>query len=289
MSTQDESGITFEISNSQKSFRLLELPPTLLGLITSKQLPKYDLLSMSNSSNPADMLESLTLKSTVPNSIEDSTQNPPSVVLCTDNQTYQVRQVQSSNSVFVLKASETVSDADAIPSPSISAIAKCTATLELIPATPSAAHFLRTSIPIYRGAESSSQNAVASGISSNTSRTALLEKAPFSSGEYDRKCKELCIFEESSQVWLPPSSVLISVWKSMLSAASLKSFNLAESFSVSALEGIIEEDGHSVAVLKAIVERLGSDHENDLMDGCKSIRLLHREIRSSQAYRCRLK
>lgn len=41
MSTQDDSGISFEISNEQQNFRLLELPPSLLALIISKDPPKY--------------------------------------------------------------------------------------------------------------------------------------------------------------------------------------------------------------------------------------------------------
>lgn len=41
MSTQDDSGISFEISNEQQNFRLLELPPSLLALIVSKDSPKY--------------------------------------------------------------------------------------------------------------------------------------------------------------------------------------------------------------------------------------------------------
>ena len=41
MSTQDDSGTSFEISNEQQNFRLLELPPSLLALLASKHPPKY--------------------------------------------------------------------------------------------------------------------------------------------------------------------------------------------------------------------------------------------------------
>lgn len=41
MSTQDDSGISFEICKEQQNFRLLELPPSLLALIVSKDPPKY--------------------------------------------------------------------------------------------------------------------------------------------------------------------------------------------------------------------------------------------------------
>ena len=40
MSTQDDLGIPFEISNEQQNFRLLELPPSLLTLLLSKDPPE---------------------------------------------------------------------------------------------------------------------------------------------------------------------------------------------------------------------------------------------------------
>ena len=45
MSTQDESGVGFEIlpEESQQHFRLLELPPELLALLTSENAPTYAL------------------------------------------------------------------------------------------------------------------------------------------------------------------------------------------------------------------------------------------------------
>ena len=42
MSTQDDSGIPFEICNDQQQLRLLELPPSLLELITLKRISKCE-------------------------------------------------------------------------------------------------------------------------------------------------------------------------------------------------------------------------------------------------------
>ena len=41
MAIQDDSGIPLEISNQQQNLRLLELPPSLLTLLVSKDPPKY--------------------------------------------------------------------------------------------------------------------------------------------------------------------------------------------------------------------------------------------------------
>lgn len=46
--------------------------------------------------------------------------------------------------------------------------------------------------------------------------------------------------------------------------------NLGESFSMTTLGGIAEEDGYSDSLLKAVIDRLGSDDESDLMDECES-------------------
>lgn len=103
------------------------------------------------------MSESLWLKSAEsPSANVDSKQPSPSAVLCTDDHTYQLRQVQSSNTVFVLQPSESCRGDDEVPSPSLLAIAQCTATLELIPSdnvasSAMASRFLKTSLPSYRG------------------------------------------------------------------------------------------------------------------------------------------
>ena len=41
MATQYDSGIPLEIMNQQQNLRLLELPPSLLTLLVSKDPPKY--------------------------------------------------------------------------------------------------------------------------------------------------------------------------------------------------------------------------------------------------------
>ncbi len=157
MSTQDDSGILFEISNEQQNFRLLELPPSLLSLIASKDPPKYVLFLNVRDLQDADMPESLCLKSAEsPNANDQSKQPGLSAVLCTDDHTFQLRQVQSSNSVFVLQPSESHRDDNKFPASSLLAIAQCTSTLELVPSD-SAASFasvsrlLKTSLPPYNG------------------------------------------------------------------------------------------------------------------------------------------
>ena len=158
MSTQDDSGILFQISNEQQNFHLLELPPSLLALVASKDPPKY-VLTLAVDENSTDTFESLWLKSAEPSSANvDSKQPSPGAVLCTDAQTYQLRQVQSSNPIFILQPAESRRGDNEIPFPTLSAIAQCTATLELIPSDTAApfallSRLLKHRLLLYNGTD----------------------------------------------------------------------------------------------------------------------------------------
>lgn len=216
----------------------------------------------------AKAFESLTLKSAAPGLSDGSSQAPANAVLCTDNQTFHIRQVQSSNSVFVLQPSEGSlgSEDDAIPSIALSAIAKCAATLELVPISPSAIGTLERLLPVYTGPES----ILALGSSDMKGKETTPNDVPFSRGEFDKAWKELCAFDIEGRTWVPTASILTSVWKSVISAATLRSLNLGDGFSMNTLEGVVdEEDGYPSALVHAVIDRLCSEDE-DLMDGCKS-------------------
>ena len=45
MSIRDGAGISFDVCHDQQVFRLLELPPALLGMITSSNPPRYIFVS----------------------------------------------------------------------------------------------------------------------------------------------------------------------------------------------------------------------------------------------------
>ena len=211
-----------------------------------------------------DTAESLSLKSSAPNASASSAQKSEQAVLCTDDQTYQVRLVHTSNSVFVLQPSENslVLDGNSSPSSNLSAIAQCAATLELAPAAPSATTFLKQCLPVYRGPKAHTENEARSqslsGSAGKVCRQTILENAPFSLAEFERSWEELCAFEEEGQAWLPAASSLINVWKSILTAATIRSVKLEESFALTTLRGAVEEDEHPRALFDAVVYRLRS-------------------------------
>ncbi|KAL2819097.1 hypothetical protein BJX63DRAFT_27596 [Aspergillus granulosus] len=90
MSTQSTPSILFTHRSPQRGFRLLELPPDLAELLASDNPPTLELKSPTQLPTPAST-------TTAP--------APEYVNLCTQNKTYSIRQVQSSNSLHILTPS----------------------------------------------------------------------------------------------------------------------------------------------------------------------------------------
>ncbi|KUL84719.1 hypothetical protein ZTR_07646 [Talaromyces verruculosus] len=127
MSTQAARSIRFTHSSPQQAFRLIELTPDLLELISSPNAPTLYLKSPATDD---------------PSTTENN--NTAYVNLCTPTKTFRIRQVQSSNSIHIIKPSDGQSDVipltktqkdggddTEIAPETVTAIAKCGSTLEL--------------------------------------------------------------------------------------------------------------------------------------------------------------
>ena len=195
-------------------------------------------------------------------------QNPnassaPSAVLCTQDETFQIRQVHSSNSLYILQPSKipSIESKEIVPSSAISAIAQCTATLELLHSSPNAALFLRQVLPVYQeggvhlGSTRKRQNTTSSELESK-SKFAILAEAPLSADELEKAWIELCVFELDGQAFLPSARTLLNLWKSFVAAAAVKDVRLEESFRVTDLAELVEEDGYPYILLEAVMRRL---------------------------------
>ncbi|KAF9883428.1 hypothetical protein FE257_003469 [Aspergillus nanangensis] len=134
MSTQAARSILFTHTSPQQGYKLLELPPELADVLSSSDPPIIE------------------LKSPIPSSLDagSEAQDPTlrdTVNLCTATQTYQIRQVQSSNSIHIIRPSNGADDRVQLGDinivvageedahldlvDSITTIAKCGSTLEL--------------------------------------------------------------------------------------------------------------------------------------------------------------
>ncbi|MCJ1384555.1 hypothetical protein MMC17_007672 [Xylographa soralifera] len=245
MSSQDDSGISFGISNDQQNFRLLELPPPLLELITSEHPP------------------SLYLKSEQPNSVASSAP-APTAVICIHDQTFEVRQVQSSNILYIIQPFAT-SSGNEVESPSLSgvtSIGQFKALLELVHVQTQPVQFLRNAIPIYN--EKRSFVDIHQPTREIKSKQALLADAPFSTSEFEAAWTELCAFEIEDEAWRPSASQLEEIWASFLTATTIRGIDVTKTFQYIDRILTVEEDCWNEAMPHAILRRLSSDHENTM-------------------------
>lgn len=218
------------------------------------------------------MFPSLVLKAASPNGTTQSQDNSVNAILCTDNESFQIRQVQSSNSLFVIKPSqgghgvEPSTDAAA----TVTAIKQCPTTLELVPISPDVKLFLRKHLPIYNAPGHATEGISKIGAPSTpdlTSRQALLHDAPFSDGEFERAWTDMCCFDVDGQAYIPSSHDLLGTWRMILYAATTRGLNLGEGFSVFALRNAVSDEILCLPMLDAIVKKLTVPHVPDNQDG----------------------
>ena len=99
-------------------------------------------------------------------------------------------------------------------------------------------------------------------------RTAILLDAPFSAQEFDNTWKQLCAFEVLGRAWLPTPSAVAIVWKSIMSAATIKGVNLEKEIDLNSVGEMVGNDGFPLPLFKAIVMRLVSDTDS-VKDDCE--------------------
>ncbi|KAL9075759.1 MAG: hypothetical protein Q9161_001511 [Pseudevernia consocians] len=83
-------------------------------------------------------------------------------------------------------------------------------------------------------------------------KNAILQDTPFSTAEFDKIWKQLCAFEVLGRAWLPTPSALAMVWKSILSAASIRGVNLEKRFNLKSITEMVGNDGFPWALCMAV-------------------------------------
>lgn len=195
-------------------------------------------------------------------------------MLCTDDRTFHIRQVNSSNSIFILQPSQAqfINDEGSIPTEAVSAIAQPTATLELIPSSSHGPSLLKQILPTYGTSKAESEGetepATLPPVADRMSKCAVLDNVPLSSGEFEALWAQMCAFEHEGQAWLPTATLLAAVWNAIISAATANSIDLRQSFQTQSITEMVREDGFLVPLIEAVVRRLRSD-DGDFMDGCE--------------------
>lgn len=184
-------------------------------------------------------------------------------VLTTHNQTFQIRQVQSSNSLFLLQPQlPSVPDADALTAvPSLSVIAQCKATLELIPSPTSAAAWLQELLPVYNGPHEeivvASSNASDNTLAERRSKRDYLTDLPLSDEEFESGWREISAFESDGRALRPSAQCLVQLWRAVVSASTEFGIYLDGPFIISdLLYGVLEADDYPELLVLAVLRDL---------------------------------
>jgi sister chromatid cohesion protein DCC1 len=174
-------------------------------------------------------------------------------VLCTPSKTFQLRQVQTSNSLFVTQPA-LEAHGNEIPIPATRAIASCTATLELHPSTVSAVTLLRETLPVY-DIVAGDVDATGNG----RTKTSIFDDMPLSDGECQTGWNDLMAFEVDDGSYQPSPNALSQVWKSINTAALAEGATLDTQFMTDDISRAAAEEGHPLALIEAVLARLSTD------------------------------
>ncbi|GMF67927.1 unnamed protein product [Aspergillus oryzae] len=265
MSTQSASSILFTHSSRQQGFKLLELPAELADLLTSKEAPTLEL----KSSLPQQ-----------PTTITTDPENREYVNLCTPTKTYLVRQVQSSNSIHIIRPSDSGvqrGDINIVGGDeddglnlveTMTAIAKCGSTLELHtpPEGFSAVPVLERILPVYDEVEGAEQQVEVEERGDLIRR--VFADVPVSRAQCEAGWIELCAFVlgcggggEDVAGWCrrPSAKVKLDVWRRVVEGAVLQGIDLGKQFLVQDLWRSVLDEGEEPfprALFEGVVRRV---------------------------------
>ncbi|KAL4893507.1 sister chromatid cohesion protein Dcc1 [Aspergillus ambiguus] len=271
MSTQSARSILFTHTSPQQGFKLLELPPELVDALSSKEPPTLEFKSPSLSN-------------------QDTAEAPTDrdfVHLCTPTQTYQVRQVQSSNSIHIIRPSNDDSgvqrgdinivvageqDDDLNLVETMTAMAKCSSTLELYtpPGGFSAVPYLERMLRIYDRPATGAGEMAPEGSYNEQQRVirGVFGDVPVSTALCERGWVEKCAFVWGRECWLPSARAQVDVWERMVEGAVLQGINLGSQFLVPDLwRAVLDEDGEAPfprPLFEAVVRRVCEGEETGL-------------------------
>ncbi|KAF1955711.1 hypothetical protein CC80DRAFT_505043 [Byssothecium circinans] len=236
---QDQGGVPLAIAHDLQQFRLLELPPELVELIESPNPPL------------------LSIKSLPPATAGTPNAKPAYAVLCTPDKSFQLRQVQTSNSLYVTQPTLEAHD-DAIPAPTSRAIASCPATLELHPADGDAVSYLEAVLPVYDmidGEVDAEEN--------HKTKPGIFHNIPLSDGECEKAWGALVAFEMAGNSYRPTAKTLVQVWASVNAAALAEGVNLHTQFLMEDLAKLVGEEGYPISLATSLIQHLSNTEQGN--------------------------
>ncbi|KAH7394931.1 sister chromatid cohesion protein-like protein Dcc1 [Phaeosphaeria sp. MPI-PUGE-AT-0046c] len=240
---QHERGVPFAMAHEMQQFRLFELPPEIVELLDAPSPPLLSIKSHAASHAP----------------------NPPPAyaVLCTPSTTFQLRQVHTSNSLFITQPAPDT-HGNQFPAPLTCAIASCATTLELHPSTASAVALLRDALPVY-DLTADDMDATANG----PSMAAVFDDIPLSHAQCLSAWSDLIAFELPNGSYRPSANFLVHAWSAINAAALAEGVRLESQFLTDDITRAVAEEGIPPALIAAILRHLAKeDQQSDMSWSC---------------------
>jgi sister chromatid cohesion protein DCC1 len=141
-------------------------------------------------------------------------------VLCSDNKTYQIRQQQTSNSLFIINPRQSV-NTDGTVANEISTIASCAHTLELFANKDSVETYFREFLKAWDGEDEEMTI-------EKLSKAEVYNNVPLSTVEIDTSWKNVYAFEHNGACYIPTIATLLKSWKSIAAAAFAEGLDLMD-------------------------------------------------------------
>ena len=184
-------------------------------------------------------------------------------ILCTPDQTFELRHLQSSNVLHLLEPSDDPTNETTGTRAGLSLAAQCDGLLELVPVTPNAHLYLAQQLPDL----AKDREALDQGLPTAASKAQACRVAPFSQAEFERAWQDVCACEVDGQAYVPRASGLKIAWESLGLAATAEGIDLGRQFRT---EDLLQGTGDQAVpkeVLLAVLQRVGSSDEGHT-DGC---------------------
>jgi sister chromatid cohesion protein DCC1 len=180
-------------------------------------------------------------------------------VLCTPTKTYDLRQVQTSNTVFVVRPQSVHNDDTTAEETALCAFAKCSSALELHPQlqdeknkVKTARELLDVMLRSYHGFEDDPAEDDPGGLS----KAELFEDIPYSQGECEAAWLDLLAFERHHTCWKPEQHMLNSLWPMILQSATADGMDLTSKFHFDSLRLAMDEPPAPNEALAALMAYL---------------------------------
>jgi len=177
-------------------------------------------------------------------------------VLCTADATYDLRQVSTSNTVFITQPINVSNDDDGPPTLELRAIAQPQTTLEVLPTKiRSATSHLSATLPAYTSTGHYST-------SEAISKAQCFASLPFSEAECERSWTELACFElsDGQHAVVPSAQVIILVWEVLLETATARGVDLTAPVNAHALSDAgVDDNGWPQELSRAVLQSVAAE------------------------------